>query len=874
MRSLLLFAGLLLSTALLAQEPPVGRLSDAARPVEYWLDLTLDPGATGLSGTVDIQIELSEETDLIWVHGKDLRVTSVSAQSPGGNAISGKYRQELDSGVSALRFEQPLAAGTAKVSIEYEADYNLNLAGLFKVEEQGDAYVLAKSESIQARRFLPSFDEPGMKAVFNMRIATPSGNTVITNTPETGRETIGEGIERITFAPTRPMSTYLLSLAAGPFDVVERPPLPANRWRKNPVPLRGIARRGRGKDLNYILDITPEMMEVFEDALQQPYPYKKLDIVAAPQWPSGATELSAAITYREERILLGDQPAPGARLSMVNVHAHEIAHMWFGNLVTPPWWDDLWLKEGFATWGTPLALTRMEPEGGHDLAAAKRAAGAMRLDSLASTRAIREDIESNDDIRNAYDSITYSKSLGVIHMVDQFFGPDVFRPALGRYIANFADGQAASPAFYEEIARETKTPAVAETFRSFVEQKGVPLLKVNLLCEANTAQVTLDMERYIPLGSPIEDNGAQWNIPVCLRDDAGTRQCKLLTERSSHIDPTGSACPSWVLPNAGGAGYYRFSLPPEQWSALLNDFEELTPTEALSVIDSAIAAFESGDLLADQLLELLEASSKSERRQIVTAPLGAIKRYSSRYFSDEERQDLGEKVGPWYVKALERAQGSDDPESLLLSYELEAFLADVLRLPGARETLRDQAIAFTGYERERNADALSSDLYQPALSVAIQDLGEPFLKHLINFRSEVDNPKFESASAKAIGSINDEGLLPLLWEQVLSDEFGSRETYDALKVATGTSGVAARNWEWIENNFPAIVEKIPAQWRRRTPTLAVAFCEDETRKKLSALFEKYGELTPGYQRAYDQTDERIQLCVAQRAQGEALAGSL
>jgi alanyl aminopeptidase len=244
------------------------------------------------------------------------------------------------------------------------------------------------------------------------------------------RHPVGDGLERLVFATTPPMSTYLLSLAVGPFEIAERKPILPNEFRSRPIPLRGVARSGRANDMNYVLNVTPRMVEIFEQELRRPYPFEKLDIVAAPQWPSGATELSAAITYREQLILVGDDPAPGARLSLLGVHAHEIAHMWLGNEVTPPWWDDLWLKEGFATWATPLVLTILEPEGGHGLNALETSIGAMQLDSLASTRAIREPITDNSDIRNAYDAITYSKSLGVIHMIDRYFGSDVFRPAL------------------------------------------------------------------------------------------------------------------------------------------------------------------------------------------------------------------------------------------------------------------------------------------------------------------------------------------------------------------------------------------------------------------------------------------------------------
>jgi alanyl aminopeptidase len=863
---------LLTARASVAGEPPAGRLSDLARPSAYRLDLVLDPREESFSGSVQIELELARDSEVIWLHGKDLRVSGVSARLPGGRSLHGTYHQRLASGVAELRFEQALPAGPLALVIDYGADYDRNLTGLFKVEEQGDAYVLAKSESIQARRFLPGFDEPGMKAVYHLRLTVPRDCQVITNSPETGRESLGGDLVAVTFAPTRPMSSYLLSLAVGPFDLVERPPLPPNRWRNKPVPLRGFARRGRGDDMNYILDITPGMMAVFEDELQQPYPFEKLDIIAAPQWPSGATELSAAITYREQSILVGDEPAPGARLALVSVHAHEIAHMWFGNLVTPPWWDDLWLKEGFATWGTPLALTLLEPGAGHELTAASRAIAAMRLDSLATTRAIREPVLDNEEVRSAYDAITYSKSLGVIHMVDQYFGAALFRPALGRYLHNFHDASADSPQFYRVIGEETDTPALAETFRSFVEQPGVPLLQARLVCDGEDARFELRQTRYRPLGSTIQPDTTRWSIPLCIRDPAGARSCTLLREKRGEV-PLGH-CPAWVLPNAGGAGYYRWQLPESQWLALLADFDSLQASEALTVIDSAVAAFEAGELAPGLLWRTVAASASSPERQVVMAPLATLQRYAEYYFNPDQREILGQRLRQWYAPALLRSEDSADPEQQLLHAELLGFMALVARDPAARATLRQQALAFTGFEREADREALSSDLYEAALTVALQDGDERFLRHLIALRAELDDPQFEGASARALGRVQDPALLPRVQALVLSPDMGSREAFDLLQEATATGGVQESNWRWLVQNFPAVTAKIPGQWRRRTPALAGAFCSREGLAELQLLFKRHAELVPGYHRSYDQTTERLRLCIALRPRGEALAAAL
>ncbi|WP_299581298.1 M1 family metallopeptidase [uncultured Microbulbifer sp.] len=854
---------------------PEGKLPEGVKPTAYRLDLILDPRKDGFSGRVAIDIQLDQTAKHIWLHGKNLAVGEASALLADGRKVGGSYREVLDSGVAAIEFAEPLPAGNFTLHIDYAADFDRNLAGLFKVEEQGDAYALAKSESIQARKYLPGFDEPGLKAPFTISLTVPEGYAAISNGPELKREPGQDGMEKVTFATTPPMSTYLLSLSVGPFDIVERAAIPPSQYRAEPIPLRGFARRGRGADMNYILDITPKMVETFETQLQRPYPFKKLDIIAAPQWPSGATELSAAITYREQRILVGDNPAPGARLALVEVHAHEIAHMWFGNQVTPPWWDDLWLKEGFATWGEPLALTIMEPDEGHDLNAATYAIGAMQLDSLASTRAIREPVSDNNNIRNAYDAITYSKSLGVIHMVDSYFGAERFRPALGRYLEAFRGGEADSPSFYKVIGEETNTPELTETFRSFVEQKGVPQLELSLDCsDPAQAKLHIMQSRYQPLGSPITETGQPWSIPFCFSRDDGAQQCQILTGKEETLEIASGSCPSWVMPNAQGSGYYRWNLPEPQWQALTERFALFAPTEQLSIIDSAFAAFEAGTLPAPRLLDVVRQSARADKRQVIAMPLRYLRKYRDSYLDGSQRLAFLNFAQNLYLPLINRSAGGSDADQQMLHSDLLGFMALVAEDPDTRKQLMAKAFAFTGFKTERNPEALNSDLYGPALTVAVQDASGDFLKHLIQVRGELDDPRFENASASAIGSSNSPEQVETVQALALSKEMGPRESFGLIQYALAQPLVQAQHWRWLQTNFGKVVDKIPAQVRRRTPAFANAFCDKQRLDELQQLFAKHGKLAPGYRRSLAQTEERIQLCMALKQRGQSLMQSL
>lgn len=858
-----------------AETAPAGKLPGGVRPQAYRLDLLLDPRRDDFSGNVEIDIQLDSPTKRIWLHGENLLVVEASAILLGGQEVAADYEEVQDSGVALVRFADELPAGAFTLRLQYSADFNRNLAGLFKVEEQGESYVLAKSESIQARKYLPGFDEPGLKATFDIVLTIPAGYVAISNAPEVERKPAGDGLESVTFATTRPMPTYLLSLAVGPFDTVERAAISPSEFRSRPIQLRGFTRKGRGADMNYILDITPRMVEIFERQLQRSYPYEKLDIVAAPQWPSGATELSAAITYREQIILLGDEPAPGARLSLLAVHAHELSHMWFGNLVTPPWWDDLWLKEGFASWSTPVILTLFEPDGGHDLDAVVASIGAMRQDSLASTRAIREPIADNNNIRNAYDSITYSKSLGVIHMVDQYFGAERFRSAMGRYVETFADGVADSSDFYAVIGEETDTPELTETFRSFVEQKGVPQLDFELQCGGDSPPaLQIRQSRYKPLGSPIADSAQKWNIPVCLRSDGGTKQCLMVTQSEQTVSLQGRNCPQWILPNASGSGYYRWNLADSQWQALLQNFAEFKSTEALSIIDSAFAAFEAGTLSESILLQVIQQSGKSDKRQVLMAPLAFLQKYHRNYLSTADEPAFLEFAQALYQPVLDRTANSADSDQQLLHSELMRFMALTAKDPAARRLMLEKASAFTGFEVERDARALDSDLYTTALTVALQDSRGPFLPHLLKVRIELDDPLFESASADAIGRSTNPDQLDQVHDLALSDEMGAREAAGLIRSALAEPALRAQHWQWFVENFVAVVDKIPEQWRRFTPVFGNAFCDADKLEEVRQLFKLHGGLAPGYQRSLAQTEEQIQLCMALRERGQAFADTL
>lgn len=856
---------------------PHGPLPGGAHPVSAELSLTVDPRLDSFGGTVTYTLRLDAPTDTLWMHGERLTINEITVAGPGETPTVAAWVLAADPGVARVDLRRELGPGEVTLHIDYAAAFDTQLSGLFKVVEHGHPYALAKSESIQARKYLPGFDEPRYKTRWTVELAIPSGMTAIANAPLAEKHDDVGDLVRWRFEQTPPLPTYLLSLSVGPFARRKAPDLPANSVRPEPVPLQGYARPGQAAELQAILDLTPELMAFYEEAFGLPYPYRKLDIVAAPAWPSGATELSGAITYRESRVLLGRDPSPAARRSMESVHAHELTHMWFGNLVTPPWWEDLWLKEGFATWGSTVAWAALEPEAGHELDALAKTLSVMGEDHLRDARAVKEPIWINQDIRNAYDGITYSKGRAVITMLDAYFTPEVFRPALGRFLEEHADGTADAAQFYEAMAAATGEEELVGSLRSFVEQPGVPVVELEeLRCEeSDLVELRLTQRPYRPLGA-LSEQARRWVVPLCVELD-GERRCTLMDQDALTWRITDQLCPTEVRLNPGGSGYYRIALPAASWEALVTRLPALPAADALVLLASAEAQHAAGELEVGTLMALFEAAARHTDRRVVVQPLGRLRAWDRRWVDAESRPALRAWVaaawGPRLEAASERvASGTATDEDLLLQTELLSLSALTLEDRESRALLVDRTRRWAGFEVPEEREALLTDHLELGLTVTLQDLGEPFLRHLLVLRTERDDARLGLASAAAMGRMASPAHAEELRALALSGELDPRESWELVAGLMAEPATAEGTWIWLQRELDGFAGVIPSQWRRRVPGLLAASCEPARVAELEVLLEgDTASLLPGHGRPLALVTEEVAICAAQ---AQALAPAL
>ena len=852
----------------LESDVPVGRLGDTVTPVHYRLELRIDPTQESFSGKVSIDAKTSDPLDSIWMHGKDLEVDEIFLTDADGNRVAASYEQRHDSGVSLVSLEQTVDAGTVTIDIRFHRPFETGTNGLFRVLRGEDAYVATQMEPIAARKVFPGFDEPAFKVPFDLVLVTRADHAAITTTPEIARETADDGYVRRVFDTTRPMPTYLLAFVVGPYDIVDYGTIPANAVRDRGLPLRAIAARGLGERLDYALENTDGILTVLEQYFGTPYPYRKLDLIAVPGGFGGAMENIGAITYNEFLLLMDENSPISQRRSYTAVHAHELGHMWFGNLVTPEWWNDIWLNESFASWIMYKAADAYWPDGEFDRETQKRALRAMGGDSLAAARQIREPVDHNHSISDAFDGITYLKGGGVLAMLERYVGEDAFQAGVRLHMKRHADKTATAEDFITSVAEGSDRAEIEAAFKSFIEQPGVPLLSTRLDCaDPANPQLIVSQQRYAPLGSTIDPESGQWHVPMCIAYSTGGEeqsQCALLNESEQTIDLDADSCPSIVHPNADGAGYYRFAFDDAGWSSLIEEVPDMVPAEALALGDSLHAAFRAGKVSADTYVAGMVALVNHDTWDVADAATSHLESITN--ILDAEQLPAVERafrdiVGPRFA----RLPDGDDAGTALLSERMQSFLVVMAKDREMREPLARDAAARIGLDGDADPSAVPAGELETVLTIGVQDIGEPFFDLLLEQAQTDEDPAFRAAARGALARVEDPALVRKLQAALLEGKFQGSEFLGIVFDQMFREATTELTHAWLVENYDEIFEQLPDSYRARAlPALGSAFCSAERADEWQAYIEARAEQLPGYERTLAKATESVRLCAALR----------
>ncbi|MGA1675226.1 MAG: M1 family aminopeptidase [Pseudomonadales bacterium] len=859
-----------------SDQAPLGRLGDAVVPLRYALQLTIDPRRDSFSGIARIDVDIRAPALRFWMHGADLDVAAVTLTT-GGGRIAARYRQVDPSGVASIDLDQVPDLGPARLEIRYRADFSDTPEGLYRVRTGGNAYAFSHFQASAARRVFPSFDEPAFKVPFEIEVIAPLGHHVITATAETEvSATRAQGrapMQRWRFTPTLPMPTYLLAFAIGPFDVVTVAPLPANAVRAWSVPMRGVAVKGRGGELATALGQTKPLVEAIEAYLDLPLPVSKLDLIAVPDFAAGAMENVGAITYREDTLLIGREPAGVAMRRFVSVHAHELAHQWFGNWVSPRWWDDLWLNEAFASWLGARTAHRVFPGLGLDTDTLDAALAAMVDDDLPSARRVRQPVETPHDVANAFDSITYSKGAAVLRMFEHWVGEDRFRAALRSYVGRFAGDVADSEDFIVTLERFTQEPGVRAMIASFLDQPGTPLIETRIGCSNGRAEAQLRQRRSLPLGAKFKI-GALWDVPVCLRyptDDGRTAtRCERVHKRSHVVPLSGAACPSWIMPNADATGYYRFAFDAEGWRAAFEHLDAFTPAEARMLFASLSSGFRAGEVSVASLLSGIRRAAEHPDWEVSTAQLGNLIRFKAFYAdASPARAALERLIVELYherLQALGIGAKPKEPEEVALNRRV---LARAVTLYGAdphwRERLRPFASRYLA-SPTRYPRGIDPELLEIALAVELANADSVTFDAQAAAVLVSDDPQFRRRmlGALAMGATSDRA--PTLFALLKAQDLHDQEAVRLVRRMASNPALDDALWDWMGEpaNLDTLLTRFPERRRGSVIGLAAVACDQDRARALGARFATRVDAWPGGPRALRQAQEAVQRCAALR----------
>ena len=780
-----------------------GKLPKDVIPLLYDAHLVPDIASDSFSGSQTVEIEVLRPTSRIVLNAANLAIERATLSGKGMAAQALEPRLDEAQQTVAFQLGAPLAPGRYALSLAFRGQINREGRGLFGVAYKAGgvdkklvATLLAPAD---ARRLLPTWDEPAFRARFKLTVDLPASYKAYSNTPIEKQEPLAGGRQRISFAPTPNMPSYLMALVVGELDRVQA--------RRAGVDIGVVTTAGKLGSAAFSLAATGDLLHYYNNYFDIPYALPKVDQIAIPGGFYGAMESWGGIIYNEALLLVDPKKSPeGTRKLAFEANAHELAHQWFGNLVTMAWWDNLWLNEGFASWMAAKATEHFHPEWRPHLDDIAQREKVLDLDARRSTHPIQTPIENEDQAANAFDTITYIKSKGFLRMLEAYVGEERFRKGLRAYMATHKYSNTTSSDLWSALEKVSGKP-VGKVASDWTLQPGYPLVSVSQSCENGKRKVTLSQEQY-RLDEPASEQRL-WHVPLQVGTVGGRAWTTLLSSRSTSF--TQGSCEGTLVVDPQSVGFYRIQYDRASFDALAKDLARLPDTTRLKLLADTWSLVAAGRRPLGDYLQLVAQLGNEPRLAVWTATLANLATLDS-LARGEEEQALVRRFTRQFAGAKFAQLGwNEEPGEASEERRLRALLAGALARSGDQAAIAEARTRFAGYLRD--PASISPEMLDFVLGTVGMHADAATFDALAKALAAAENDEERNRLARALVAVQDPALAAAALRIALSPQVTPTIAY--LMIIGAAREHPDQVWGFAVANREALLSNADAVERNR-----------------------------------------------------------
>jgi aminopeptidase N/puromycin-sensitive aminopeptidase len=833
------------------------RLPEVAVPENYKLTFTPDLDKATFEGDENISIRVLKPTSEITLNSADIDFHDVTITS-GGKSQKAKVTPDKEKEMVVLAVETPLSAGPAAIHITYSGILNSEMRGLYiGKDDQGRKYAASQFEATDARRAFPSFDEPAYKATFDITAIADKGLVAISN-QKVISDTPGPGDKHtVHFATTVKLSSYLAALVVGNFEYIE--------GEADGIPIRVYSTPGKKEMGKFALETAEHVLSYYDKYFSIKYPYGKLDLIGLPDFSAGAMENAGCITFREVLLQIDEkQGSVDLKKTVASVIAHEMAHQWFGDLVTMKWWDDIWLNEGFATWMSSKPIEAWRPEWNFDLDDVSGTGGTMNTDSLANTRPIHQAAETPAQIQELFDGIAYGKAASVLRMLEAYLGEQTFRAGVNAYLQKHQYANATAEDFWQAQTASSNKP-VDQIMPTFVKQAGLPIINVKSQCSGNATRVTLEQRRYYYDREKFQAaNDELWQVPLCMKSSTGAQRCELLTRKEETFTLPG--CSTWVLANANATGYYRAGYQPDAIRSLANDAEsKLSPAERIALQTDIWASVRVDREPVGDYLAFAQGLEADRNRAVLDDVLGRLD-FIGRYLVTDSDRDAYRSWLRGYLAPMikdvgwEPQSGESDEQRTLRSrlFNTMGYDARDPQVLAAARKLADKALD--------DPSSVDRQMAGGAMTLAALNGDQAFYDRLLAAIKTAKSPEDYYNYLFTLPQFSDPKLVQRTLDYAISPDVRSQDALGVVSTVLNNPESQKQAWEFILSHWDAIQKAGGPFASAQIVGSTGGFCDAHMRDQVTEFFAAHK--IEAAERTYRQSIERINNCIDLKSQQE------